>query len=162
MEGKAISAAERPGAKVAGDELDARPGHWRLDLTPMARLGGAIVLVVVLLALLAPLLAPHDYKEQQLSKALVPPFWELGADPAYPLGTDHLGRDMLSRILYGARTSLLVGLGGVAIAGGTGVTLGLLAGFYGRWVDDLIMRLVDVQLSFPPIFLVIAIMAVIG
>lgn len=78
------------------------------------------------------------------------------------MGPTTWGRDLLSRIIFGARTSLLVGTGGVLIAGLIGITLGLVAGYYGRRVDDLIMRLVDVQLSFPPIFLVIAIMAVIG
>ena len=124
--------------------------------------GSAIVLVVVLVAVFAPWLAPHDYRDQQLPKVLLPPFWQPRADPSYPLGTDHLGRDILSRILWGARTSLLVGVGGVLIAGTLGIVLGLVAGYFGRGVDDGIMRLVDVQLSFPPIFLVIAIMAVIG
>ncbi len=124
--------------------------------------GLLIVLFVCAIAVLAPLLAPHDYADQQLPKVLLPPFWQPHADPSYPLGTDHLGRDLLSRIVFGARTSLLVGGGGVLIAGSLGVTLGLLAGYFGGLVDDGIMRLVDVQLSFPPIFLVIAIMAVIG
>jgi peptide/nickel transport system permease protein len=120
--------------------------------------GLAIVGLIVLVAVAAPLIAPHDFAEQQLSKALLAPLEER----SYPLGTDHLGRDILSRIVFGARTSLLVGAGGVVIAGTIGIALGLIAGYQGRWVDDLIMRLVDVQLSFPPIFLVIAIMAVIG
>lgn len=137
-----------------------RRGRGRHNLR--GRLGLAIVLGVVLVALLAPLLAPHDYQDQQLSKALLPPFWEPRGEAGYLLGTDHLGRDILSRIIFAARTSLLVGAGGVAIAGTIGVVLGLLAGFFGRWVDDVIMRLVDIQLSFPPLFLVIAIMAVIG
>jgi ABC-type dipeptide/oligopeptide/nickel transport system permease subunit len=128
----------------------------------MAVAGLVIMGTVILAALLAPWLSPHDFTSQQLSRSLLPPFWLPQADPAYPLGTDHLGRDLLSRILHGARTSLLVGAGGVLIAGTIGVTLGLLAGYFGGPVDDVIMRLVDVQLSFPPIFLVIAIMAVIG
>ena len=124
--------------------------------------GAAIVLLVVFAAIFAPLLSPHDYRDQQLPKVLLPPFWQPKADPSYPLGTDHLGRDVLSRILWGARTSLLVGFGGVLIAGSLGITLGLIAGYFGHAVDDTIMRLVDIQLSFPPIFLVIAIMAMIG
>jgi peptide/nickel transport system permease protein len=139
--------------------MRSRPRFFR---SQAAVVGLAIVGAVVLVALLAPWLAPHDYRDQQLPKVLLPPFWQARADPAYPLGTDHLGRDMLSRILFGARTSLLVGGGGVAIAGSIGILLGLLAGYFGGVVDDGIMRLVDVQLSFPPIFLVIAIMAVIG
>ena len=120
------------------------------------------VVLVLLVAVAAPSLAPWDFRAQQLSQALRPPFWLERGGPDHWLGTDQLGRDLLSRLIYGARTSLLVGAGGVVIAGTLGVTLGLVAGFGRRWIDDLIMRLVDVQLSFPPIFLVIAIMAVIG
>src|SRR5215204_3647369 len=130
--------------------------------SPAGAAGLLIVATIVLVAIGAPLLAPHDYTEQNLPKVLLPPFWQPRADPSYPLGTDHLGRDLLSRILFGARTSLLVGGGGVAIAGSIGIALGLLAGYFGGALDDGIMRLVDIQLSFPPIFLVIAIMAVIG
>src|ERR1700738_418535 len=103
--------------------------------------GLAIVSLVVLLAICAPLLAPHNYQDQQLPKVLLPPFWQSGADPSYPLGTDHLGRDELSRILFGARTSLLVGAGGVAIAGALGIILGLLAGYFGGFTDYAVMRL---------------------
>ncbi len=138
------------------------PSRPRFFRSRAAVVGLAVVGAVVVVAVFAPLLAPHDFRDQQLPKVLLPPFWQPRADPAYPLGTDHLGRDLLSRIIFGARTSLLVGGGGVLIAGTIGISLGLLAGYFGRSVDDLIMRLVDVQLSFPPIFLVIAIMAVIG
>src|SRR4051794_16544119 len=110
--------------------------------------GAAILSLVVIVAIFAPVLSPHDYRDQQLPKVLLPPFWQAKADPSYPLGTDHLGRDILSRILWGARTSLLVGFGGVVIAGSLGVTLGLIAGYFGHGVDDTIMRLVDIQLSF--------------
>jgi peptide/nickel transport system permease protein len=85
-----------------------------------------------------------------------------GGSLDYPLGTDHLGRDMLSRLMFGARTSLLVGLGAVAISGALGVMLGLIAGFMGDVVDEVIMRCVDIQLAFPPILLAVAILAVIG
>ncbi|HEX8969800.1 MAG TPA: ABC transporter permease, partial [Chloroflexota bacterium] len=134
--------------------------RWRLNRS--GTVGLCLVVLVTLLAVFAPWLAPHAYQDQQLPKVLLPPFWQAGADPAYPLGTDHLGRDELSRILFGGRTSLLVGAGGVLIAGTLGIGLGLLAGYIGGGTDDAIMRLVDVQLSFPPIFLAIAIMAVVG
>src|SRR5579872_1230676 len=134
----------------------------RTRLSPMAVCGGAIVCLVVVLAIGADVFAPHPYAQQQLSKALLPPAWLAGADPAFPLGTDQLGRDVLSRILQGARTSLEVGLGAVAIAAALGISLGLLAGYGRGWVDDVIMRLVDVQLAFPPLFLLIAIMAAVG
>ena len=138
------------------------PKRPRFLRSRAAVFGLAVVGTIVVVAVFAPLLAPHDFSDQQLPKVLLPPFWQPRADPAYPLGTDHLGRDLLSRIIFGARTSLLVGGGGVLIAGTIGISLGLLAGYFGRAVDDVIMRLVDVQLSFPPIFLVIAIMAVVG
>ena len=152
-------------ADAAGDRQPrhgAEARRWRALRHPMAAAGLAIVTLVVLAALSAPLLAPHDFADQQLPRALTPPVWERRGDPSYPLGTDHLGRDLLSRILFGARTSLLVGAGGVAIAGTIGVTLGLLGSYFRGPADDVIMRLVDVQLSFPPIFLVIAVMAVVG
>jgi peptide/nickel transport system permease protein len=128
----------------------------------MSVAGMLIVGGVLLLALGADVLAPHPYAQQNLSKALLPPAWLPGGDPTYPLGTDQLGRDVLSRILQGARTSMEVGFGAVAIAGVLGVGLGLMAGFGGGWVDDAIMRLVDIQLAFPPLFLLIAIMAAVG
>jgi peptide/nickel transport system permease protein len=128
----------------------------------MAVIGGAITTTVIVVAVFAPILAPHDYKEQTLRNALLPPSWDERGGSIYLLGTDHLGRDLLSRIIFGARTSLLVGAGAVLVAGSIGTTLGLLAGFVGGRVDDVIMRLADIQLSFSAIFLCIAIMAVIG
>src|SRR4051794_12066195 len=102
----------------------------------MSIAGALIVGSVLLLALGADVLAPHPYAQQDLSKALLPPAWLPGGDSAYPLGTDQLGRDVFSRILQGARTSLEVGFGAVAIAGVLGVGLGVIAGFGGGWVDD--------------------------
>ena len=131
-------------------------------ISPAAVAGGTLVALVLIAASLANVLSPHPYAEQQLSRALRPPAWLVGGDLAYPLGTDHLGRDLLSRILFGARTSLEVGLGALAIAAALGIFLGLVAGYFGGWVDDVLMRLVDVQLAFPPLFLLIAIMAAIG
>ena len=128
----------------------------------MAVAGAVLVALVLVGATLANVLSPHPFAEQQLSKALRPPAWQVGGDLSYPLGTDHLGRDVLSRILFGARTSLEVGLGALVIAAALGITLGLASGYFGGWLDDVLMRLVDVQLAFPPLFLLIAIMAVIG
>jgi len=115
--------------------------------------------VVILMALFAGILSPHDYAKQNLPLTLKPPFWAKGGSWTYPLGTDHLGRDLLSRILHGARVSLLVGVGSVLIASTIGTFLGLISGFYGGWIDSLIMRIADIQLSFPAIFLAIALMA---
>ncbi len=117
---------------------------------------------VVLVAVFAPLLAPHPYDDQDLLASLLPPFWLSGADPAYPLGADFQGRDLLSRLMYGARTSLLIGTSAVVVAGLVGIPLGLLAGYFGGWADEVIMRLADAQLAFPPIVLAIGILAVTG
>jgi len=133
-----------------------------LPLPASAFLGLVLTLAVVLAALLAPILSPHDYRKQALRKRLLPPFGYEGADPSHPLGTDYLGRDLLSRLLFGARVSLFVGLGAVLVAGSIGTTLGLISGFFGGWTDSVIMRLVDIQLSFPPMLLAITIIAVLG
>ena len=131
-------------------------------LPPTAWLGLVMTAIVVLVALCAPLLAPHPYDDQDLLASLLPPFWMSGADPAYPLGADFQGRDLLSRLLYGARTSLVIGTSAVLVAGLLGIPLGLLAGYFGGWADEVIMRLADAQLAFPPIVLAIGILAVTG
>jgi len=97
-----------------------------------------------------------------LSNVLKPPFWMKGGQIKHPLGTDHMGRDILSQLIFGARISLSIGVISVLIAGLFGVILGLLSGFFGRWVDIFIMRLVDLQLSFPPILLAIVVIALVG
>lgn len=113
-------------------------------------------------ALLAPLIAPHDPMAQSLLNQLLPPIWMDGADPRYPLGTDNLGRDLLSRLIYGAQPALLVMFVGATLAGLLGVLLGLAAGFFGGWVDAVISRVVDVFMSFPPMLLAIVLVAVVS
>ncbi|MCL4459705.1 MAG: ABC transporter permease [Chloroflexi bacterium] len=130
----------------------------RLQRSKTALLGLTIVLVVIASALLAGYLAPHDPTAQNLSKRLLPPFWMSG-NMEYLLGTDPLGRDILSRIIYGSRISLLVGLCSVAISGTIGVFLGLLSGYYGGRADSFIMRLADIQLGVPFLVLAIAVVA---
>ncbi|WP_197525212.1 ABC transporter permease [Symbiobacterium thermophilum] len=132
---------------------------WRRKV---ALLGVLMVLGAVICALFAPVLAPHDPNAQQVQLRLLPPFWMEGAHPAYPLGTDHLGRDILSRLIYGSRVSLTVGLSAVLIAGGIGTAAGLAAGYLGGAVDDLVGRLGDVQLAFPFTLLALVVMAVLG
>ncbi|HEV8310033.1 MAG TPA: ABC transporter permease [Methylomirabilota bacterium] len=134
----------------------------RPAISRSSRVGLIMTLAVVTAALLAPQLSPHTPDDQDLGRALLPPFWMAGADPAYPLGTDYLGRDLLSRLIYAGRTSLLVGITAVIVAGLAGITLGLVAGFLGGGVDAAIMRLVDMQLAFPPIVLAIAILTTAG
>lgn len=121
-----------------------------------------VLLLLVALALLAPRIAPHNPTRVNVLKTLKPPVWLEGSDPQYLLGTDSLGRDVLSQLLYGARVSLLVGITVVAAGGTLGTLLGLVAGYYGGYVDDVIMRLADIQLAFPFILLAITFLAVLG
>jgi ABC-type dipeptide/oligopeptide/nickel transport system permease subunit len=113
--------------------------------------GAAVVALLVAAAAAAPLLAPHDPLEQNLLLSFLPPFWRSGGDPGFPLGTDGLGRDILSRLIYGARIALAVALVAATLAALLGTVLGLLAGYYGGLIDALVSRLVDVWMSFPPL-----------
>jgi len=121
--------------------------------------GGVVVAAVVLVALLAPVLAPHSLSAFDLTHRLSPPIWDTRGDWTHPLGTDTLGRDVLSRILYGARTSLGIAGAAVLLAAALGILLGLVSGYAGAWADALIMRLAEIQLSFPYLLLAIAVMA---
>ncbi len=125
-------------------------------------IGGGILLVFVLMAVFAPLLAPHDPFAQDLSRRFLPPFWHDRTDPAHLLGTDHLGRDYLSRLIYGARISLGVGVGVIAIASAIGITLGLLGGYFGGRVDMLISFIIATRLSLPIVLVALAAVAVGG
>jgi ABC-type dipeptide/oligopeptide/nickel transport system permease subunit len=133
-----------------------RPFATRLRGDRLLQIGVFLVGVVVVAALLAPLLAPYDPILGDPQRAYL-----RAPDASYWLGTDSQGRDVLSRVLYGARISILVGLISQVVAVTLGVTLGLLAGYYGRWVDALIMRLADVTLAFPTLLLLIAVAAAI-
>lgn len=132
----------------------ASPLAARLARDRFFQLGLALVAVVVLAALLAPWLSPHDPYTGDLANAYLE-----SPGGTYPLGTDTQGRDVLSRVLYGARISVAVGLISQSVAVLLGVTLGLLAGYYGRWVDTLVMRLADITLAFPTLLLLIAVAA---
>ncbi len=124
--------------------------------------GGALV-VIVLLALLAPWLAPHDPTATDIRARLQPPFWMNGGDTNHLLGTDSIGRDLLARILYGIRSSLFIGLAAVAIGGAVGVTAAILSGYYeGRISSFLFARLADVQQAIPFVVLALAIAAAVG
>ncbi len=122
----------------------------------LAVIGALIILLIVLLAIFAPLLAPYDPTEQDYEALLLPPSWE------HPFGTDDLGRDILSRIIYGSRYTLLVGIGVVLIVAVVGSLLGFIAGYYRGKLDTLIMRLVDVMLSVPVLVLALAISGALG
>jgi peptide/nickel transport system permease protein len=128
----------------------------RLKRNRMAMTGLILVLVLFAVALFAPWLAPYDPLSINLQEVLMPP------SPAHYLGTDTLGRDVLSRIIFGARISLLVGFVAVGIATLIGLFIGALAGYYGGWVDSALMRLVDLMLCFPTLFLILAVIALLG
>lgn len=119
-------------------------------------IGAVMVAVIVFLAVFAPFIAPYDPEQMDMSKRLQKPSHE------YLMGTDQFGRDLLSRIIYGARVSLKVGFTSVAISMVLGVTLGLISGYYGGWIDNVIMRIVDIFLSFPVLLLAIAFVASLG
>ena len=124
--------------------------------------GIAIVVALGVVAVAAPWLAPHDPTRQSLRSRLVAPTLEAADGRAHVLGTDHLGRDVLSRMIFGSRVSLLVGFAAVLVGGIVGSALGLLAGFRGGWADTVIMTVADAQLAFPFILLAIGIIAVLG
>ncbi len=145
----------------------ARPAEgsrvWRKLVRNPAALAGAVVLLVVTgAAVFAPWVAPQDPTRQSLIRRFIPPVWADSGKPAHPLGTDQVGRDILSRIIYGARVSLLVGVSAVAVSLTVGVTLGLLAGFLHGRVDAVITTVVDVWLSFPQLLLALAFVAAVG
>ena len=129
---------------------------------PRFLFGAFVLLALVVVAAFAPLLAPHDPMEQSLINQLLPPRWAKGGDPSFFLGTDTLGRDLLSRTIYGARPALLVMLLGATLSGLVGVLLGLAAGYFGGWLDNAVSRVVDTFMSFPPMLLAIVLAAVMG
>jgi peptide/nickel transport system permease protein len=126
----------------------------RLKRNRMAMTGLALVLGLFVISVCAPWLAPYDPLSINLQEVLMPP------SPAHYLGTDTLGRDVLSRIIYGSRVSLKVGFVAVGLATLIGLCIGALAGYYGGWVDSALMRLVDLMLCFPAFFLILAVIAV--
>ena len=132
-----------------------------LRASPVGLIGSMIVAVVLFLTVAGPLVAPHDPMESNLRPGFQPPGY---ADSTgnYLLGTDQLGRDILSRIIAGSRVSVIVGVVSVAVAGTIGVTLGLVAGFSGGWVDALLMRVTDGLLGIPFIVLVVAVSGIVG
>ena len=125
-------------------------------------LSGSWLTLLFFAALFAPLIAPKDPLMQDLFLGRMPPFWESGAQPGFWLGTDSLGRDVLSRILYGARLTLIVAFFAGIITCIVGATLGLIAGYYRGWADRIISRFVDIWMAFPPVLFAILLIAVLG
>ena len=125
-------------------------------------IGAAIVLAAVLIALSAPFIAPHDPYHQDLLNRLVPPVWDSRGSWEHILGTDHLGRDYLSRLIYGARISLLIGVGAALISGLIGTVLGVAAGYFGGRVDMVVTFMITVRLSMPVVLVALAVVAIVG
>lgn len=121
-----------------------------------------LVLLLVIPALFAPQIAPYSPIKGSLSKRLQPPMWSQGGSIEHPLGTDKMGRDILSRIIYGSRISLVVSMLAILVAGSVGTLLGLLAGYFGGKLDTVIMRLVDMSLAVPTILLALVLVAIVG
>jgi ABC-type dipeptide/oligopeptide/nickel transport system permease subunit len=147
------------------DIVAENPSRWLAALRrggPRLWVGGALVGLLVLCAVFAPAIAPHDPIEQDLLAAQLPPVWSEGGDAAYWLGTDSLGRCVLSRLMFSARTAVEVALIAASLAALIGITLGLVAASFGGWVDQCVSRLIDVWMAFPPVLLSIVLAALIG
>jgi dipeptide transport system permease protein len=154
-------------SSIAQHDDKVQPGPWRAFWNAFCENRGAVIgLVVVtfiaLLALLAPVLAPYDPLEQIKGATRLPPFWSEGADPRFLLGTDAVGRDMLSRLMYGARISLFIGLSVMVVSMFVGVALGLAAAWFGGIIDVIIIRIMDLIIAIPSLVLAILIIAIIG
>src|SRR6266568_8593881 len=140
--------------------LPSRPGFIRLEgfpLVPVLILAG-----IAFVAIFAEALAPHDPEVGKLVARFRPPAWQAGGSAEYLLGTDHLGRDVLSRLIFGARVSMVVGFTAVIVAGVTGTVLGIVSGYLGGWVDQVIMRITDTWLALPALTFAIFLAAIVG
>ena len=165
-------------APLAASGFTSRPGLWLPEATATARewfvlgrrlarrrtalFGAVVVALVVATALAAPWVSPFDPIAQDIGNRLKSPGWRDTAGALHPLGTDHLGRDLLARVIFGAQPALLVASAAVLISGVLGMITGLLGGYFGGRIDDVLMRLADVQLAFPFILLAIAVIGVLG
>jgi len=159
-----VTSAAAAASEAAGTPSRSRFGEilrsLRRDVGGM--IGLAIFATLVVSAIFAPWIAPHDPQEQNLSVSKKPPAWSARGSWEYPLGTDNLGRDLFSRIVYGSRVSLTVGFFGVLIAAGIGLAAGLIAGYVGGRVNHAIMRVIDVFYAFPSVLLAVAISGALG
>ena len=157
---------------VAATDLAAGPSEvlitpWQAARRRMLRhqgflIGAAIIAAIAVMALVAPWLAPHDPYAQDLAKRLVPPIWDARGSWEHLLGTDHLGRDYLSRLMYGARISLMIGLGAASIGCLIGVSLGIAAGYFGGRIDQAVSYLLTCQLALPGLLLAMSLVFLIG
>jgi peptide/nickel transport system permease protein len=165
MDKAAVPILENPRAEAEGAFQP--PGVWKSLLARTLRhrgmmIGIAILGVIVLAALLAPVVSPHDPYAQDVSQRLIPPIWHENGDGNHVLGTDKLGRDYLSRLIFGARVSLIIGIVSIAIAGVIGIVLGVLAGYFGGRIDAAINYFLTVRLSMPVILVALASASIMG
>lgn len=155
-----IMSVEIPNEETIGKRLAEFWFYFKVNRG--AVIGLCFFVALILVAIFAPLIAPHDPIQQFRDAMKVPPFWEEGGSTKFLLGTDAVGRDILSRLIYGSRYSLFIGVVVVTISMVTGVTIGLIAGFFGGNVDTLIMRVMDIILAFPSLILALVLVAVLG
>src|SRR5499427_7600359 len=134
----------------------------RLNLRGWPLIPIAILIALTLIAIFADFITPYNPEIGTLGERFRPPAWQAGGSEAHLLGTDHLGRDVLSRLIFGARVSLVVGFTAVIVAGVLGTTLGILSGYMGRWVDQVIMRVTDTWLALPALTFAIFLAAIVG
>lgn len=154
-----------PASRTVTEEPAKAPSRLSLKRIfehPSLVFGGAVILFMIVVAVFAPFIAPADPYAQNIAARTVPPVWMEGGSWDHILGTDQLGRDYLSRLIYGARISLLIGFSAVAIAGVIGTTLGLLGGFFGGRIDMLVTFITTARLSLPVILVALAVVAVFG
>lgn len=158
-----MNAVALPSTGVAADDASPLRLSWRrFTHNRFAMAAVAVVLLFVAMAIFAPWIAPQDPNETDLLRRLQPPVWAEGGEWAYPLGCDALGRDLLSRIVFGSRVSIFIGLAVIVLATGIGIVTGLAAGYFRGWVDTLISRVVDILLAFPYLLFAIGLMATMG
>jgi peptide/nickel transport system permease protein len=157
MRSEAVS-AEVVTAQALG--ASSRSDFIRLDGFPLVPV--VIIVGIALTAVFANFLAPHDPEVGRLAMRFRPPFWQAGGSAAHLLGTDHLGRDVLSRLIFGARVSMVVGFTAVIVAGTFGTALGIISGYLGGWVDQVIMRITDTWLALPALTFAIFLAAIVG
>jgi peptide/nickel transport system permease protein len=145
---------------VTTDTVASSAPFWRLKGFPLIPV--SILLFIAFVAVFADLLAPHDPQIGSLARRFKPPFWLEGGSLVYPLGTDHVGRDVLSRLIFGARVSMVVGITAVLVAGGIGTLLGIMSGYLGGWADLVVMRITDTWLALPALTFAIFLAAIVG
>lgn len=147
---------------VAKERVNHRSRRVGATLRQIPLISTAIIGIFVVMAIFADWLMPHNPYDAVLPNRLLPPLWQPGGSLSYPLGADSLGRDILSRIILGARVSLGVALASILVGGGIGTLLGLVAGYYGKKLDSVIMRAADVMIAFPIILLAVLLAVVLG